>query len=161
MRGQNSRSGGGVRPGFEGGQTPLYRRIPKFVGRPQKGHEKTEYELVSIDLLNRFTENEAVDTWALPEQGHMTKPNKSRKLYKVVGGSEFTVPNLTVRAHAFTSSAKAAIEGLGGACIVMSPTLPIPLAEALVQKAALKASLLVKLKERRKLKAKTAALKNM
>ena len=63
MRGQKSRSGegGGVRPGFEGGQTALYRRLPKFVGKPMKGHTKLEYELIKLEFLNECAEGATVD----------------------------------------------------------------------------------------------------
>ena len=129
MRGQKSRSGegGGVRPGFEGGQTALYRRLPKFVGKPMKGHTKLEYELIKLEFLNECAEGSTVDIALLVEQGVATKANKQRNQAKVIGNGELTVKNLTVKAHAFTVSAKAAIEANGGTCILMSPTRPIPL----------------------------------
>jgi large subunit ribosomal protein L15 len=158
MRGQKSRkgNGGGVRPGFEGGQTPLYRRLPKFVGKPMKGHTKTEYELVKIATLNELAEGSTVDYTNLLEMGLITKANKGRKIIKVLGGNEgdvLTVKGLTVKAHAFTESAKAAIEANGGTCILMSPTTPVPLEESLAAKAIVKAENLVKLKALRRLKA--------
>ena len=161
MRGQKSRSGegGGVRPGFEGGQTALYRRLPKFVGKPMKGHTKTEYELIKLSMLNECKEGSTVDFSTLLEQGVTTKANKGRKIYKVVGGSELTVKGLNVKAHAFTESAKAAIESTGGSCTVMSPTRPIPLEQANTEKAAIAATKLVALKELRSLKAKRDAAK--
>ena len=129
MRGQKSRSGegGGVRPGFEGGQTALYRRLPKFVGKPMKGHTKLEYELIKLEFLNECAEGSTVDIASLVEKGVATKANKQRNQAKVIGNGELTVKNLTVKAHAFTVSAKAAIEANGGTCILMSPTRPIPL----------------------------------
>ena len=155
MRGQKSRSGGGVRPGFEGGQTPLYRRLPKFQGSPQKGHTKTVYNLVKLNMLNEMGENAEVDCSTLYELGVMTKPNKGRKLYKVVGGGEdLVMKGLTVKAHAFTKTTRAAIEANNGTCIVMSPTRPVPLTQALADKAVIKAANLVKLKALRKLKQK-------
>lgn len=121
MRGQKSRSGRPSRPGFEGGQTPLYRRIPKFVGRPMgPGHKRTLYALMKIDHLNGCEEGEIVSFAMLKEKGIMTK--QKRKIVKVVGGTELTVKNLTVRAHAFTTSAVNAIEDSGGKCILVSPT---------------------------------------
>jgi len=155
MRGQKSRSGegGGVRPGFEGGQTPLYRRLPKLP--LQKGHIKTIYELIQIESLNKLEPGSIVDFDTLIEKGLATKANKGRKIQKVVGGDkDLIVKNLTVKAHAFTESAKAAIEGNGGKCIVMSPSRPVPLEEALKDTAALDAERLVKLRERRALLAK-------
>ena len=127
MRGQKSRSGRSVRPGFEGGQTPLYRRLPKFVGRPMgPGHKKTVYALVKIDYLNECDEGAVVTLKTLQEKGVVTK--QKRKLYKVVGGKNMDqemplkVRNLTVKAHAFTTSAAAAIERAGGTCVLISPT---------------------------------------
>jgi large subunit ribosomal protein L15 len=139
MRGQKSRSGegGGVRPGFEGGQTALYRRLPKFVGKPMKGHTKLEYELIKLEFLNECKEGSTVDIALLVEQGVATKANKQRNQAKVIGNGELKVKNLTVKAHAFTESAKAAIEANGGTCILMSPTRPIPLEQVrLSEKAA-------------------------
>lgn len=121
MRGQKSRSGRPSRPGFEGGQTPLYRRIPKFTGRPMgPGHTKTEYALMKIDMLNGVEENSIVTFDSLKEAGIMTK--QKRKLVKVTGGADLTKKGLTVKAHAFTSSAVEAIEGAGGTCVLVSPT---------------------------------------
>lgn len=121
MRGQKSRSGRPQRPGFEGGQTPLYRRLPKFVGRPMgPGHKKTEYALMKIDHLNGCEEGEIVTFQGLKEKGIMTKQKK--RIYKVTGGQELSVKNLTVKAHAFTTSAVEAIEGAGGTCVLISPT---------------------------------------
>jgi large subunit ribosomal protein L15 len=121
MRGQKSRSGRPSRPGFEGGQTPLYRRVPKFTGRPTgPGHTKTEYSLMKIEFLNGCEENSIVTFESLKEAGLMTK--QKRKLTKVTGGAELKVKGLTVKAHAFTSSAVEAIEGAGGKCVLVSPT---------------------------------------
>jgi len=164
MRGQKSRSGegAGVRAGFEGGQTALYRRLPKFVGKPMKGHTKTEYELIKIDNLNEAKAGSTVDYASLEESGIVTKANKGRKLYKVIGGAEgstLSVQGLTVRAHAFTESAKAAIESNGGKCIIMSPTRPIPLEDAMKEAAEVKAVQLEKLKALRALKQKRDAAK--
>mmetsp|Transcript_27352 Transcript_27352/g.76036 ORF Transcript_27352/g.76036 Transcript_27352/m.76036 type:complete len:256 (+) Transcript_27352:32-799(+) len=152
MRGQNSRAGGGVRPGFEGGQTPLYRRLPKFVGRTMRGHTRIEYELIKMDMLNKVAPNSEVDFSALFDQGIMTKANKGRKIFKVLGGEELKVQGLTVKAHAFTSSAREAIEKAGGKCVVLSPTRHIPIEEAIADQEKLDAERLVKLKERRAMK---------
>lgn len=140
MRGQKSRSGRSVRPGFEGGQTPLYRRIPKFVGRPMgPGHKKTEYALIKLEHLNACAEGEIVTFQSLYEKGVVTK-QKRRSIFKVVGGGArfvgddeeeeeeeddgmtVKVQNLTVKAHAFTSSAVEAIEKANGTCVLLSPT---------------------------------------
>ena len=163
MRGQKSRkgNGGGVRPGFEGGQTALYRRLPKFVGSPQKGHTKTEYELIKMSVLNEMPAGSTVDYSTLLEKGAVTKENKGRDIYKVLGGEPCKVQGLTVRAHAFTASAKEAIEAAGGKIVLLSPTRHIPLEEALADKAKIDEANLAKLKELRALKAKTRAAKEL
>lgn len=121
MRGQKSRSGRSVRPGFEGGQTPLYRRVPKFVGRPMgPGHKRTVYALIKPEFLNQCAEGSIVTFESLREAGVMTK--QKRKIFKVVGGADISVNNLTVKAHAFTTSAVEAIERAQGKCVLISPT---------------------------------------
>lgn len=73
-RGQKSRSGRSVRPGFEGGQIPLYRRLPKFVGRPMgPGHSKTLYGIVPLNKLNSLPEGSTVDYASLQEQRLVSK----------------------------------------------------------------------------------------
>lgn len=164
MRGQKSRSGKGgkVRKGFEGGQTPLYRRLPKFVGRTSRGHTKTVYELVKLDMLNSMADGAEVNMSDLLDAGIITKPNKGRKIYKVVGGEPLTAKNLKVKAHKFTASAREAIEAAGGECIIMSPTRAgITLEQATADTAALDAERLVKLKALRVLKAKRDAAKEL
>lgn len=158
MRGQNSRSGGGTRPGFEGGQTPLYRRIPKFK-RPMLGHTRKIYELVKLDHLNELEEGTDVDSAMLIEKSIVTKANKQRKIYKIVGGGSLAVKGLRVRAHAFTASAREAIESAGGSCILLSPTRNIPLDEALADASTRDSERLLKLKELRAMKAKRDAEK--
>merc|ERR1711988_352686 len=125
MRGQKSRSGRPTRPGFEGGQMPLYRRVPKFVGRPMgPGHTKTKYGLIKLEYLNKAEEGQEVDYDALMEVGAVTK--SKYKLKKVVGGGDLTTKGLTVKAHAFTSTAVDAIEANGGTCVLLSPTTNQP-----------------------------------
>jgi len=123
-RGQKSRSGRSTRPGFEGGQIPLYRRLPKFVGRPMgPGHSKTEYGLIKLNVLNSLSEGSVVDYASL--QGQRLVSKSKYNLKKVVGGSEeYTAKGLTVKAHAFTASAREAIEGSGGTCVVLPKTAP-------------------------------------
>lgn len=158
QHGQNSRAGSGTRPGFEGGQTPLYRRLPKYVGKPMRGHVKTEYALIKLDKLNAADEGSTVDFKMLLEKGVVTKPNKGRDIFKVVGGNgELAVKGLQVRAHAFTASARQAIESLGGSCIVLSPTRHIPIEEAQADARARDAANLVALRARRKMKAQRDA----
>ena len=79
-RGQKSRSGRSVRPGFEGGQIPLYRRLPKFVGRPMgPGHSKTLYGIVKLNVLNGCAEGSTVDYASLQEQKFVSKSKCVRR----------------------------------------------------------------------------------
>ena len=154
-----------MRAGFEGGQIPLYRRLPKYVGKPMKGHTKTVYEVIKLSMLNDCSDNETIDYKTLIDKGITTKENKSRGRadggrkrqgpYKVLGGEDLTTAGLTVRAHAFSESARAAIEGKGGKCVVLSPTRQIPIEEALADQAKVDEARMVKLKAFRALKAKT------
>ena len=106
-KGQKARSGAGVSPGFEGGQMPLQRRLPK---RGFRNIFKKRFVLVHIRDLNRFSEGEVVDVEALL-QARLVK-----KVYdgvKIVGDGDLTVA-LTVRAHKFTESARRKIEAATG-----------------------------------------------
>ena len=79
-RGQKSRAGRSVRPGFEGGKIPLYRRLPKFVGRPMgMSHSKTEYGLIKLSVLNGVAEGSTVDYSALMDQSLVSKSKYSLK----------------------------------------------------------------------------------
>lgn len=106
-KGQNSRSGGGVRPGFEGGQNPLYRRLPKrgFVNPTRK-----EYAIVNIEELNSFAAGTEVTPEVLVESGIV---NNTKSGIKILGNGEVTV-KLTVKAHKFSQSAVEKIEAAGG-----------------------------------------------
>ena len=108
-KGQKSRSGGGKAPGFEGGQTPLYRRLPKF-GFTNGAHK--EYAIVNVGSLNKFKEGTVVDPTLLVESGLVKKEFDG---VKILGNGELTVM-LTVKATKFSASAKEAIEKLGGTC---------------------------------------------
>ena len=108
-KGQKSRSGGGKAPGFEGGQTPLYRRLPKF-GFTNGAHK--EYAIVNVGSLNKFKEGTVVDATLLVESGLVKKEFDG---VKILGNGELTV-KLTVKATKFSASAKEAIEKLGGTC---------------------------------------------
>lgn len=106
-KGQNARSGGGVRPGFEGGQNPLYRRLPK---RGFTNPTRKEYAIVNIEDLN----NLAADTEVTPEflfENGIVKNAKSG--IKILGNGELTV-KLTVKANKFSQSAVEKIEAAGG-----------------------------------------------
>ena len=107
MNGQKSRSGGGVRPGFEGGQMPLYRRIPK---RGFTNIWGTEYTTVNVSDLNRFEAGTEVTPELLQAEG-MTKQVKDG--IKILGGGELE-KSLTVKAHKFSKSAVDKIESAGG-----------------------------------------------
>ena len=107
MNGQNSRSGGGVRLGFEGGQMPLYRRLPK---RGFNNKWAKEYAEVNVKDLNRFEDGAVVDAQALLDAGILSKCTYG---VKVLGNGEIT-KKLTVNAAAFSETAKEKIEAAGG-----------------------------------------------
>ena len=122
MRGQKSRAGRPTRPGFEGGQQPLYRRLPKFAGKPTgPGHQKELFNLIKLDDINGAAEGSTVNFEGLLETGATTKAKYN--IHKVVVGREdFTAKGVTVQAHAFTKAAQEAIEGAGGKCELLSKT---------------------------------------
>ena len=105
--GQNSRSGGGVRPGFEGGQMPLYRRLPK-VGF--NNPFRLQYSIVNIGDLNRFAAGEEITVERLEDEGLV---KNVRDGVKILGNGELEV-SLTVRAHKFSESARRKINDAGG-----------------------------------------------
>ena len=111
-KGQNARSGGGVRPGFEGGQMPLYRRIPK---RGFNNIFATKYSVVNVSDLDQFVDGTVVDADLLKASGLIKKTNDG---VKILGNGELT-KNLTVKAAAFSASAKEKIEKAGGKAEVM------------------------------------------
>lgn len=113
MRGQKSRSGRPTRPGFEGGQTPLYRRLPKLKGFPLVNRHF--YTIINLDDLEGLAAKSEVTLSSLLEAGILTQDDGP---LKVLGGGEVKVA-LTVKAAAFTKSAKAAIEAAGGTCEVV------------------------------------------
>ena len=106
-KGQNARSGGGVRPGFEGGQNPLFRRLPK---RGFTNISRKEYAIVNLDALNRFEDGAEVTPALLLETGVVSNEKAG---IKVLGNGTLNV-KLTVKAHKFSASAKEAIENAGG-----------------------------------------------
>ncbi len=113
MRGQKSRSGRPTRPGFEGGQTPLYRRLPKLKGFTLVNHK--EFTIINLDDIEGLAANSEVTLASLLEAGILTQNDGP---LKVLGGGELKVA-LTVKAKAFTKSAKAAIVAAGGTCEVV------------------------------------------
>ena len=108
-KGQWARSGGGVRPGFEGGQMPLIRRIPK---RGFNNHFKKVYSIVNLSVLENLEANSVVDMEMLNEKG-LIKLVKGSVGLKVLGNGTLTKA-LTVKAASFSASAKEAIEKVGG-----------------------------------------------
>ena len=107
-KGQNARSGGGVRPGFEGGQLPLYRKLPKR-GFNNYRFAK-QYAIVNVQTLNKFADGDVVDAAALLAKGIV---NAVFDGIKVLGEGELT-KKLTVKAAVFSASAKEKIEAVGG-----------------------------------------------
>ena len=108
-KGQWARSGGGVRPGFEGGQMPLIRRVPK---RGFNNHFKKVYSIVNLSVLENLEVNSVVDMEVLNEKG-LIKLVKGSIGLKVLGNGTLTKA-LTVKAASFSASAKEAIEKAGG-----------------------------------------------
>lgn len=111
-KGQNARSGGGVRPGFEGGQLPLYRRLPK---RGFNNKFAKDYSIINIAALDRFEDGAVVDYDNLLGCGLI---GKSKNGLKILGNGEIG-KKLTVRASIFSASAKEKIEAAGGTCEVV------------------------------------------
>ncbi len=107
-KGQNARSGGGVRPGFEGGQLPLYRKLPKRGFKNARFGK--EYSIVNVEVLNKFNDGEVVDIAALLAKGVI---NAELDGVKVLGEGELT-KKLTVKAAVFSRTAKEKIEAVGG-----------------------------------------------
>ena len=108
QKGQNSRSGGGVRSGFEGGQMPLYRRLPK---RGFNNVFAKQYAEVNVEQLNRFEDGATVDPVALIEAGIL---KNVRDGIRILGNGTLETKNLTVIANAFTKSAEEKITAAGG-----------------------------------------------
>ena len=109
---QNARSGGGVAIGFEGGQTPLYKRIPK---RGFTNFTRKEYAVVNLDVLNRFEDGAVVTPEVLKETGIVKKQLDG---IKVLGNGKLE-KKLTVKCNKISASAKKAIEEVGGTVEVL------------------------------------------
>lgn len=108
QKGQNSRSGGGVRSGFEGGQMPLYRRLPK---RGFNNVFAKQYAEVNVEQLNRFEDGATVDPVAFIEAGIL---KNVRDGIRILGNGTLETKNLTVIANGFTKSAEEKITAAGG-----------------------------------------------
>ena len=107
-KGQNARSGGGVRPGFEGGQLPLYRKLPKRGFNNYRFGK--QYTVINVEVLDRFEEGAVVDADALLAAGVVSKVLDG---IKVLGDGEVS-KKITVKAAVFSASAKEKIEAVGG-----------------------------------------------
>ena len=112
-KGQNARKGGGVRPGFEGGQTPLYRRLPKRGFK--NSYFKKEYNEINVYFLDKFDNNSKIDAEILKNSGFVISKNKG---LKILGKGELT-KKLEVYADKFSKSAIEKIEKAGGKAIVI------------------------------------------
>lgn len=108
-KGQNARSGGGVRPGFEGGQMPLFRRLPK---RGFTNNFSKKYATLNIEVLNKFENGTVVDAELLINEGIIRKSEMEYGV-KILGDGELT-KKVTVKAQKFTKSAVEKIEAAGG-----------------------------------------------
>ena len=110
MRGQKSRSGRPTRPGFEGGQMPLYRRVPKLKHFPIVNEKN--FTVLNVSSLNSLKDGTVVNLDLLVKEGILTKPKDP---LKILGSGKLEV-KLTVHADDFTTSAKKKIEEAGGTC---------------------------------------------
>ncbi|WP_284141028.1 MULTISPECIES: 50S ribosomal protein L15 [unclassified Virgibacillus] len=106
-KGQKARSGGGVRPGFEGGQMPLFQRLPK---RGFTNIHRKEFAIVNLDALNRFEDGTEITPELLLEEGVVSNLKAGLKIL----GKGSVDKKFTVKAHKFSASAKSAIEAAGG-----------------------------------------------
>ena len=118
-KGQRARSGGGASRGFEGGQMPLYRRLPKRGFVPYGG--KTSYAVVNLESLSGFAANAVVDPDGLAQAGLIKLSGRSR--VKILGAGD-VAHALTVRAHAVSESARAKIEAKGGRVETLPERVP-------------------------------------
>ncbi|MDJ0743422.1 MAG: 50S ribosomal protein L15 [Xenococcaceae cyanobacterium MO_167.B27] len=114
MRGQKSRSGTGTKPGFEGGQMPLYRRVPKLKHFPLVNQK--QYTIINVEGLSSLDANTEVTLESLMETGIITSNNGP---LKILGNGEINTA-LNVKAAAFTKSAKQKIEAAGGSCEIIT-----------------------------------------
>jgi len=106
-KGQNARSGGGVRPGFEGGQMPLIRRVPK---RGFTNPFKKEYQVVNVSALNKFADGDVLTLEVLEKKGLI---KSASKLVKILGFGDLT-KKLDISAHKFSKEAQSKITALEG-----------------------------------------------
>jgi len=114
MRGQKSRSGRPTRPGFEGGQMPLYRRVPKLKHFPLVNPKA--FTVINVSALNELKAASTVNLDSLVKKGLVTSPKHP---LKILGNGNLKV-KLTVQASAFTASARSKIESAGGTCEILT-----------------------------------------
>ena len=114
MRGQKSRSGRPTRPGFEGGQMPLYRRVPKLNHFPLVNPK--HFTMINVSALNSLKDGSTVNLDSLVKDGVVTSPKHP---LKILGNGDLTAKKLTVQAAAFTASARTKIEAVGGSCEIL------------------------------------------
>ena len=114
MRGQKSRSGRPTRPGFEGGQMPLYRRVPKL--KHFEIINQKNFSIINLSKLNEFKDSDIVNLDSLVKKKVLFKPKFP---LKILGNGEVKV-KLKVQAHAFTKVAKEKIEAAGGSCEIIN-----------------------------------------
>ena len=114
MRGQKSRSGRPTRPGFEGGQMPLYRRVPKL--KHFEIINQKNFSIINLSKFNDFKDDDTVNLDSLVKKGFLFKPKFP---LKVLGNGELNV-KLKVQAHAFTKVAQKKIEDAGGSCELLN-----------------------------------------
>jgi large subunit ribosomal protein L15 len=114
MRGPKSRSGPPTRPGFEGGQMPLYRRVPKLKHFPLVNPK--QFTVLNVSALSSLKDGSSVNLDSLEKDGIVTSPKHP---LKILGNGELKV-KLTVQAAAFTASARSKIEAAGGTCEILS-----------------------------------------
>ena len=113
MRGQKSRSGRSTRPGFEGGQMPLYRRVPKL--KHFEIINQKNFSIINLSKLSEFKDNEVVNIDSLVKKGLLYKPKFP---LKILGSGEINA-KLKVQAHSFTKVAQQKIENAGGSCEII------------------------------------------
>lgn len=113
-KGQRARSGGGVRPGFEGGQMPLFRRLPKK--KYFTVINQVNYGIVNVSALSKYAEGTKIDMELLRKDGVIDKHSEA---LRILGNGEISV-KLTVEAHHFTAGAKEKLEAAGCTCVNLS-----------------------------------------
>ena len=114
VKGQTSRTGSSIRPGFEGGQMPLYRRVPKLKHFPLVNPKF--FTVLNVSALNDLKDGSTVNLDSLVKDGIVTSPKHPLKM---LGNGELTATKLTVQAAAFTASARTKIEAAGGTCEIL------------------------------------------